>query len=161
MAAAVLGWNIVCFTGGRARLVLLLGTAAVTATLLLTPNPVGDKFRGMLTGHDVHSDYPDDRIVFWKVNFEMVKERQFIGHGENLGTAYRAPYYERLGFSAFERKYEAHDSTSSWPSTVGVGLALVMLWFGWQAAAAWHLRICGLGGAAALQTVVANSALAR
>ena len=53
--------------------------------------------------------YPDDRVAFWHVFVNMIKERPVLGHGIDLNTKYRTPYYEAIGLGEFKKKYSAHN----------------------------------------------------
>jgi O-antigen ligase len=156
VAAGVVAWNVIAATRGRVRLALLAGGAALAVGVLATPNRIGGKFRGMLSHYDVRSDYADDRLAFWVVNFSMWQERPLVGHGENLGTAYRTPYYEAAGLGAFERKYEAHNMYLQLAVNGGlIGLGLVLIWFAAQFRAAASLGKRSFAGDAGCQTLAA------
>lgn len=118
---------------GRARVVAAGVIAALGIGVAVTDNPMKERFlRTVSGGYDVKSErYADDRLAFWDVHREMFLERPLIGHGENISTAYRVPYYERLGLGALERKYEAHNTYLQIAVNGGlVGLAIFLMWFG-------------------------------
>jgi O-antigen ligase len=153
VAAVVVLLNLLTKTRGRFRMALVAGFVAVAAVVLVTDNPVGEKFRGMLEHHDVHGDFPDDRVAFWQANLSMFLERPVLGHGENLGSAYRVRFYDALGLQDFPRKYEAHNLFLQLAVNGGiVGLGVALTWILWQLVAAWRLRP-SFGGEAAWQTL--------
>jgi O-antigen ligase len=70
--------------------------------------------------------------VFWEVHWQMFKERPLLGHGENLGTAYRTNYYNALGYQDFQRKYEAHNLLLQILVNTGViGTTFFLVWLSW------------------------------
>lgn len=135
----VLGWNFMSYFSRIKRrdryILLLLGFALVTITLT-THNIVTDKFKKTFTteGVDKFSSYPDDRLAFWHAHALMIKERPILGHGINLDTSYREPYYESLGLKDFPKKYEAHNMFIQ--ITAETGLLGLFLFIGWLS---WHL----------------------
>ncbi len=148
-------FNIWTATKGRLRVQILTAAVVVIAAILLTPNPVGERFRGMLVGHDVHGEYVDDRVAFWQVNWDMVKQRPWLGHGEGLTTKYRAPYYEAAGLGDFPRQYEAHNMFLQAAVNGGLlGLTILLVWLGNLFLAAWRARRTGsFAGRVMLQTL--------
>jgi O-antigen ligase len=160
VAALVVLVNILRFTSGRLRVGLLVAAIAAGGIVWVTDNPVSRKFKGTLAGgFDVRSDYADDRLAFWTVAVNMIKERPLLGHGENLDTAYRKPYYEAIGLGGFERMYEAHDMYLQAAVNGGLlGLAAFLAWYVWmlrRARAIARGEEAGLGGEMALQALVA------
>jgi O-antigen ligase len=72
----------------------------------------------------------------------MFQEKPILGHGDHLNTAYRKPYYARLGMVDFVRTYEAHNMYIQIAVNAGlIGLILFLSWW------LWHLRFaCNLIG---------------
>lgn len=117
---------------GRARAITMVILSAVVAIVLVTENPISKRFHESLEANAATEGYTDDRMVFWHVHWEMFKDRPLLGHGENLDTAYRTPYYEALGFKDFPKKYEAHNLFLQILVNGGlVGLAAFCTWIGW------------------------------
>jgi len=129
VTALVILWNIWSHTKGRIRIMILASFFAAAALTLSTDNSVSERFRGTINRDDVHSDYPDDRVAFWHVHWNMLKERPLLGHGEGIISSYRVPYYEAIGLKNFIRQYEAHNMLLQIAVNVGlVGLCIFMLW---------------------------------
>ena len=122
-------WNIWCATKGRMRAIIVGVFIATTTFILTTNNPVGGRFRGTLHREDVRSDYLDDRVAFWHVHWNMLKERPLLGHGEGINTAYRVPYYEAIGLKGFIRQYEAHNMFLQLAVNLGLIGLFVFLWW--------------------------------
>jgi O-antigen ligase len=125
---------------GRGRAIALGVIVVLGLAVGLTDNPMRERFlrTATETNYGGKSDYPDDRLAFWHVHWVMFSERPLIGHGENITTAYRTPYYEKLGLGGLERKFEAHNLYLQILVNTGiVGLALYLTWFGWALRRAW------------------------
>lgn len=136
----------------------LLGVISLAAVVLVsTDNPVRYRFSRTIAGIDVRSGYAgDDRLAFWDAHLEMFKERPLLGHGDNTDTAYRKPYYERLGLGNFERQYEAHNTYIQVAVNGGLAaLAAFLIWLGWHVRLSFRMARLGFGGKVALQTFVA------
>lgn len=144
------------FAKGRARKFALVVIVALGATVALIDNPMKERFvRTVTESYDVQSSYKDDRLAFWDVHWEMFKERPLLGHGENISTAYRRPYYEKMGLGDLARKFEAHNSYLQVLVNTGViGLCLYLLWYGWLLRRAWQIAESELGGRMAFTTLV-------
>ena len=129
VTALVVLWNIWCLTKGRIRIVVLASFFAAVTVILSTNNSVSERFRGTIDRVDVRSNYLDDRVAFWHVHWNMLKERPVLGHGEGIITSYRVPYYEAIGLKNFIRQYEAHNMLLQIAVNVGlVGLGIFLLW---------------------------------
>lgn len=133
IAAILLIWNILHLKGkwrlGAIFSIVLLATAIGT-----TNNPISTKFTNTFSkiGEDRKSDYADDRLLFWHAHSLIIKERPILGHGANLTTKYRTPYYEQLGYADFTKKYEAHNMFIQIVANAGiVGLILFLCWIFW------------------------------
>lgn len=116
---------------GRRRWLTLAACCVLGASAMIIPNPFTWKFRQTFTeqGVDRHSPYRDDRLAFWKIHGDMVRERPLLGHGADLDTAYRAPYYTANGLENFTKKYEAHNMYLQVAANGGlVALGIWILW---------------------------------
>lgn len=131
LAAALLAvlWVILRHLKGR----YFLGASAIGLLVVLglglTDNHVSDKIRATIQASDPDrfSSYPDDRIAFWHAHYKMIEERPILGHGAHLDTAYRSPYYEKIGLSEFRKKYNAHNQFIQVMTTGGlIGLLLFL-----------------------------------
>jgi O-antigen ligase len=128
----ILLWNVWLLLKGKTRLIVVgLLFLSVVGTLI-TENPVSSRFHQMVKNPDAAGGLVDDRVVFWEVHWQMFKERPLLGHGENLGTAYRTIYYNALGYQDFQRKYEAHNLLLQILVNTGViGITFFLVWLGW------------------------------
>ena len=131
-ALLLLGWNLLTRLRGRSRLLavatlLILGIVAGS-----TENRLSSKFRSMFSeeGFDRQTTaYADDRLVFWDVHWDMIKDRPLTGHGPHIRTAYRSTWYEKKGLGEFPKKYEAHNIwLQILTNSGGIGLALFLCW---------------------------------
>ena len=106
-----LGLQIFFTLKGKQRILSLLVACFLVSGVALTNNPISSRFKSTLTHKSALRDkgYPDDRVAFWHVFSEMIKERPVLGHGIDLNTKYRTPYYEALGLGEFKKKYSAHN----------------------------------------------------
>ncbi len=158
--AAAVVVEALLFARGRARFVALAVIVALAAAVGLTDNAMKERFTRTVTGnYDVRSGYKDDRLAFWDVHWTMFKERPLVGHGENITTAYRKPYYEKLGLGDFTRKYEAHDVYLQILVNTGIfGLILYLVWLGWAFRRAWDISREAVGGRMALTTLAVFAA---
>lgn len=109
---AFAGLQILLRLSGKKRAVAFGVMIALLVGVAGTENSISSRFKKTFTQErfDRQSDYADDRLAFWHVHWEMVKDRPFLGHGPHIHTAYRAPYYEKLGMGDFKKKYEAHNT---------------------------------------------------
>lgn len=112
VAGLILIWNALTLLKGRTRFATMGALALTLLIIAVTPNRISEKFSNMWSekGEDRQSEYVDDRLAFWDAHRLMIQERPLIGHGANLTTAYRTPYYEALGLGSFSKKYEAHNT---------------------------------------------------
>lgn len=120
---------ILLFSQSKTRTIALSLFAAALFLVTVTPNPVRSKFIETFSsqGVDKFSAYPDDRIAFWHAHALIIAERPLLGHGINLDTAYRTPYYETIGLADFTKKYEAHSQLMQIAAESGlVGLSLFL-----------------------------------
>lgn len=108
-------------------------------------------------GHDVQSQYSDDRLAFWAAHRVMINERPWFGHGIELGREYRRPYYEAIGLGGFSKQYEAHNLYLQQLANGGfLMLAAFCAWFFclWRAPfaqGATHVMLAGLSVASLTQ----------
>ncbi len=151
----ILLWNVWLLLKGKTRLIAIgLLFLSVTGTLI-TDNPVSSRFHQMVKNPDAAGGLVDDRVVFWEVHWQMFKERPLLGHGENLGTAYRTNYYNALGYQDFQRKYEAHNLLLQILVNTGViGTTFFLVWLSWVFWVLFRSRESELGQAP-LQSVLA------
>ncbi len=152
-SVAVMIFGALVYMRGKLRIAVIAAVAVMSLAVAVSDNPVKRRFQEALAGTDTRSDYADDRLAFWQANFDMWKERPFLGHGEGLGTEYRRPYYEAIGLGRFDRIYEAHNMYLQVAVNGGlVALALFLAWYGWHLSKCWQDRR-SLGGAMALQAL--------
>ena len=152
-SVAVMIFGALVYMRGKLRIAVIAAVAVMSLAVAVSDNPVKRRFQEALAGTDTRSDYADDRLAFWQANFDMWKERPFLGHGEGLGTEYRRPYYEAIGLERFDRIYEAHNMYLQVAVNGGlVALALFLAWYGWHLSKCWQDRR-SLGGAMALQAL--------
>lgn len=155
ISVLILVGNMWLLFRGKARIISLFVLALLIAGILVTENPVSRRFVETIEYQDVSSEYIDDRVVFWQVHWEMFKERPWLGHGENLGTAYRTTYYNSLGLQDFYRKYEAHNLFLQILVNSGlIGFSFFMIWICWLIRRLWGARGV-LFASAPLQSVLA------
>lgn len=130
LVAGLILYNICFFARGRVRVVAAALALVAAFAIGFTDNPLRRKMGETISGgHDVRSDYADDRFAFWHAHWEMFRERPFLGHGENLNAEYRAPYYAKIALSQFERQYEAHNMYIQILINGGlIGLGLFLCW---------------------------------
>jgi O-antigen ligase len=128
----ILLYNAFRYSQGKARWWFVTSLTVVLLLGAITDNPVRARFVKTISGNfDRQSDYLDDRVAFWHVHWEMFKDRPIVGHGVNLDTAYRLPWYEELGLGDFTKKYEAHNMYLQTAVNGGVfGLGLFLWWYG-------------------------------
>ena len=140
IAAAVL---VLQGVKGRARVVALALFAMAALAVLGTNNTIGQRFQKTFSGEGLdrkQGTYADDRLAFWAVHLAMVRERPLIGHGNDLNTAYRTPYYDRMGLTEFTKKYEAHNLFLQILADDGaIGLVVFLAWVATQLRLAWRL----------------------
>ena len=105
-------------------------TVVAVALLFIVPNSFSAKFHDILFNNpDLQSHYTDDRLAFWRVHWEMLMERPFFGHGSNLDSEYRSPFYQRLGLGFMTKQYEAHNQFLQMAVEVGfLGLGVFLVW---------------------------------
>ncbi len=124
-------WNVWQQLKGRTRLAAILLTTIAVGLVAVTDNPVSQRMAATFAADspDRFSDYPDDRLAFWHAHALMIAERPITGHGIDLNTAYRTPYYERLGLEDFPRKYSAHNQWLQFIANGGaIGTTLICIW---------------------------------
>lgn len=134
VALAIFAWNGFFSLQGKLRKVVLSFGILFLSAIVVVPNACTQKFLDTFsqTGVDKHSDYPDDRLAFWHVHWNMVKERPIVGHGFTLDTAYRLPYYKEVGLGDFNKPYEAHNMFLQLLANGGlIGLSFFLLWLFW------------------------------
>ncbi|RYZ53606.1 MAG: O-antigen ligase family protein [Proteobacteria bacterium] len=126
---------------GRTRIYLLTAMTVAMIGVFSTPNAISRRFSAMSSGmlsEEKESAYADDRIAFWIVHLNMVKERPILGHGINLDKTYRVPYYDAIGLPGFKKAYEAHNQILQIAAEGGIVAAiaflawLVSLHFNWR-----------------------------
>jgi O-antigen ligase len=115
LTLVIFAWNILILKKRVVRYAalgfMLLGIIAI----LGTDNLVSHRLKNMVRGggtqwsEDTYSHYPDDRLAFWDIHWQMIKERPLIGHGVGMNQEYRRPYYEAMGLKDFKKPYEAHN----------------------------------------------------
>lgn len=142
-AAVILAYNIYGRTQGRMRMVLAGLCAATCLSIVIIPNPLGEKIRATYSsdGFDRNSSYRDDRLAFWHAHWIMFKERPVLGHGADLNTNYLEPYYAAIGLTDLKKKYPAHNTFLQIAVNSGlVGLGTFLAWYWSLAAFAWRRR---------------------
>lgn len=135
LALGVLLWNIFTLQVRPIRYAAM-GTLLVGVALLLcTDNLVSQRLkimefsRGGQLSEATLSTYPDDRLAFWDIHWQMIKERPFLGHGVEMDQSYRRPYYEAMGLKDFKKPYEAHNQLIQIVAEGGFpALAFFCLW---------------------------------
>ena len=119
---------------GRTRLIITGVMAAGLIGVFSGNNIISRRFLGMsskMISEEKESPYPDDRVAFWIVHWNMVKERPILGHGISLDRAYRIPYYEAIGLPGFKKAYEAHNQILQIAAEGGIAAALAFIfWLG-------------------------------
>lgn len=137
---ATVGFALSYFKG-MTRIYLLIGMTVALISVFSTPNAISRRFSAMSSGmlsEEKESAYADDRIAFWIVHLNMVKERPILGHGINLDKTYRVPYYDAIGLPGFKKAYEAHNQILQLAAEGGILTALafiawlVSLHFNWR-----------------------------
>jgi O-antigen ligase len=160
LAFGILAVRALARTRGRTRALVAVALTAVALAVALTDNPIKTRVDATAAalGAQLRGEaFFDDRLVFWAANWEMVEEKPVLGHGDRTDTAYRIPYYDRIGYPGFHRPYEAHDMYLQLLVSGGVvALALFALWLGWWAkvARACERRYGGRMGRAATESLV-------
>lgn len=157
VAAIVLAVDAWYFSPKKWRVTALGLVLAAGLIVAVTDNPVRDKFSKTLAGHyDSRSGYLDDRLAFWHVAVEMIKDKPIFGHGDDLDQNYRRPYYERIGLHDFVRPYEAHNVFLQAAVNGGVvGFAFFIGWWAWVMRAAWRESRRSFAGKVILQSLIA------
>jgi len=138
---ALLLWNVFFLFRGKRRFWLLGILLLTIGGIYSTNNIVSHNLRRMLAGQspDHKSGYPDDRMAFWHVHFNMWKEYPLRGHGLGLSEEYRKPYYADIGLQNFARPYAAHNLFLQVLVNEGlIGFLGFLLWIGW------YLHVCRL-----------------
>jgi len=155
VAFLVILWNVWTMLRGGTRVTIVGLLFTTLIGVLATKNPISSRFHQMIESPDASENLIDDRIVFWEVHWEMFKDKPILGHGENLGTKYRTPYYNEFGYQEFNRKYEAHNLLLQILVNTGlVGFSLFSIWLGWVSWVLYRSRDFDLGKAS-LQSVFA------
>ena len=124
---------------GKALVGALVLVLVACCSVMFTQNRISERFLGTFSqqGFDRSSSYPDDRLAFWDAHWQMVKERPLLGHGIDLDTPYRTPYYEKIGLAAMPKKYPAHNMFLQELAEGGIiGLVLLVAWWGYFVLAA-------------------------
>jgi O-antigen ligase len=106
-----MGLQIFVSLRGKSRILAIGLVLSLLAGVTFTKNPVSERFKSTLTHQSAMraKGYPDDRVAFWHVFWTMIKEKPVLGHGIDLNTKYRTPYYEGIGLGEFKKKYSAHN----------------------------------------------------
>jgi O-antigen ligase len=128
---------------GKLRSAVLAAGVLLGVLVMATDNPVSSKIVDTFSEQGVgrHGRYQDDRMVFWHVHYEMLKEKPLLGHGIHLDDEYRQPYYKMIGFGDFEKLYPAHNMYLQVLVEGGVlGFVFFVLWFFWYFYHAWIWR---------------------
>lgn len=108
-------WNILTLKERKVRYAALGVMLLSILAILGTDNLVSHRLKNMIRGggtqwsEDTYSHYPDDRLAFWDIHLQMIKERPLRGHGVAMNQEYRRPYYEAMGLKDFKKPYEAHN----------------------------------------------------
>jgi len=132
--------NVLIKLRGRLRIVVVGLSLVLLLGVGITQNPISRRFREVITREDTRSDYPDDRLAFWHAHWLMFQEKPILGHGDHLNTAYRKPYYARLGMVDFIRTYEAHNMFIQIAVNAGLlGLTAFLAWWMWHLRYSWQL----------------------
>lgn len=75
-----------------------------------------------------------DRIIFWKINWQMFQESPWVGTGLKDYGSRLLDTYLSAGYTSLERKYNAHNiylqTLADMGALGGIGLALVLLAIG-------------------------------
>ena len=156
---ACLHLAFIILSGGR--FAILLGTSVFILSSFLIPIPKMFRFARLgFTGFAlaassflaIHSGALDrfqelkhlwqqgqlDRIKFWQVHWQMVKDEPWFGHGYAWLKHYkRELYYNQLGFESLLNKYNAHNLYLEILSNIGIlgmigvvtGLSLIVFSF--------------------------------
>ena len=79
---------------------------SIIVGISFTKNPISDRFKSTVTQKSALEcqGYPDDRVAFWHVFVNMIKERPVLGHGIDLNTKYRTPLLQAIGLGEFKKK---------------------------------------------------------
>jgi O-antigen ligase len=120
----------VFFLRRRVRMAFLSACIVVVSLLAFTDNPVRQRFRETAS-HPADRQqnlYPDDRLAFWAVHWEMFKEKPVVGHGLSYKQDYLFPYYAAKGLGDFKKKYPAHNMYLQ--LLVNTGITGILFWFG-------------------------------
>ncbi len=158
VALLILSWRLFLTWKGRTRVVVTLSAIGFLVAVMATDNFVSEKFRKTFSseGVDRFSSYPDDRLAFWHVHALMISEKPILGHGVDLNTKYREPYYAALGLQDFPKKYEAHNMFLQIAAEGGlVGLGLFLGWLGWHFRRGFLVESSRFARETAIQTLVA------
>ncbi len=125
---ATVGFTLYYFKG-RVRCILIGGMVAGFIGIFSSKNIISQRFKSMTSqiSEEKESPYADDRIAFWIVHWNMVKERPLLGHGINLDRNYRISYYEAIGLHGFKKAYEAHNQLLQLAAEGGIPAALAFL----------------------------------
>ena len=130
LAVFLVLYNLYGQLSGKRRVVAIGLVFTVLSALAAFDNPIRSRFQNSFGEKaDNFSGYPDDRLAFWHAHSLMFSEKPVLGHGVNLGTKYRTPYYESIGLADFPKKYEAHNTFFQITVNGGlVGLCFFLLW---------------------------------
>jgi O-antigen ligase len=136
---------------GQTKIIAITFLVLCSVTVVVTDNPISRRYSHILRGVDVEGGKIDDRVVFWQVHWEMAKERLWLGHGPDLNSAYRKPYYENAGYGNLTKQYEAHNVFLQILVNGGLfSLLLFIAWWFWHLKKGWEERDHWVGFAALL-----------
>lgn len=137
----ILTYNFFKYGKKNLKIVFVIASFVSITFISVTDNRLKRRFAGIFDpNYDKSSGYADDRLVFWKVHSNMFLERPIVGHGQNLTTEYRTPWYDSAGFEAISKKYEAHNVFLQVAVCGGiVGLALFLSWWGYYFINIWRI----------------------
>ena len=127
-------WTVLVQLKGKARIAAVGIVLAAVLGVSVTNKTVVKRIQDTIEMKDLdrQSHYLDDRLAFWHVHWEMIKERPIVGHGVGLNTAYRTPYYEKMGLGYMGKKYEAHNQFIQVLANGGlIAFAIFVGWLGW------------------------------
>jgi O-antigen ligase len=129
-AGIILIYNVLKIAKGKVKVAFLIAGILATLVVGVTDNKIKTRFLQTIDlKHDRHTKYADDRLAFWDVHLDMFKARPIVGHGPNLSTEYRIPWYQNAGFADLERKYPAHNLYLQ--IAVSGGVVALGIFLGW------------------------------
>lgn len=136
LALLVVVWSFMTLLPKKQKVLALLVAGIFAGIIAATDNPISNKFKITFDPNDEgkpkSAEYLDERFAFWHAHWEMIKERPLFGHGINTDTAFRTPYYDKIGLSDYSRKYEAHNQYIQVATNAGfVSLFFFLAWLLW------------------------------